>query len=98
MNRLAQPSVQNWIDLLEWRGARLEKLEAWFLCRQAFEFGSRAYEGRRIPAWEMMVCTSCYESNWDGIVPEAFPHLIPYLKSRGVEIKLNARGRIDWPT
>ena len=36
--------------------------------------------------------------NWDGIVPEAFPHLIPYLKSRGVEIKLNARGRIDWPT
>ena len=70
--------------------------EACFLCRQAFEFGSRApYEGRRIPAWEMMVCTSCYESNW--VVPEAFPHLIPYLKSRGVEVRLNTIGWIDWP-
>jgi hypothetical protein len=69
--------------------------EACFLCRQAFEFGSHAHEGSRIPAWEMMVCTSCYESNW--VVPEVFPHLIPYLKSRGVEVRLNAGGWIDWP-
>jgi hypothetical protein len=46
----------------------------------------------------MMTCTRCYERNWDGIVPEVFPHLIPYLKSRGIEITLNARGRIGWPT
>jgi hypothetical protein len=46
----------------------------------------------------MMTCTSCYESNRDGIVPEVFPHVIPYLKSRGVEIKLNARGWINWPS
>jgi hypothetical protein len=59
--------------------------EACFLCRQAFEFGSHAYEGRRIPAWDMVVCTSYYESNWGGIVPEVFPHLIPYVTSRGVE-------------
>ena len=72
--------------------------EACFLCRQAFEFGSHAHEGSRIPAWEMMVCTSCYESNPDGIVPEAFPHLIRYLKSRGVGVRLNARGWIDWPS
>jgi hypothetical protein len=72
--------------------------EACFLWRQAFEFGSRAYEGSRIPAWEMMVCTSRYESNCDGIVAEVFPHLIPYLKSRGVEVRLNARGWIDWPS
>ena len=39
--------------------------------------------------------TSCYESNW--VVPEAFPHLIPYLKSRGVEVRLNTIGWIDWP-
>jgi hypothetical protein len=31
-------------------------------------------------------------------VPEVFPHLIPYLKSRGVEVKLNATGWIDWPS
>ena len=72
--------------------------EACFLCRQAFEFGSHAYEGMKIPAWDMVVCTSCYESNRDGIVAEAFPHLIPYLKSRGVEVRLNTRGWIDWPS
>ena len=48
---------------LHFMGTRPKHFEACFLCRQAFEFGSRAYEGRRIPAWEMMVCTSCYESN-----------------------------------
>ena len=73
-------------------------VEACFLCHQPFEFGSQVYQGRRIPEWDMMTCTSCYESNWDGIVPEVFPHLIPYLKSRGIEITLNASGRIDWPT
>jgi hypothetical protein len=72
--------------------------EACFLCHQPFEFGSHDYQGRRIPEWDMMTCTSCYESNRDGIVPEVFPHVIPYLKSRGVEIKLNARGWIDWPS
>ena len=73
-------------------------VEACFLCRQPFEFGSQVYQGRRIPEWDMMTCTSCYEGNRDGIVPEVFPHLIPYLKSRGIDITLNARGRIDWPT
>ena len=72
--------------------------EACFLCHQPFEFGSHDYQGRRIPEWDMMTCTSCYESNRDGIVPEVFSHVIPYLKSRGVEIKLNARGWIDWPS
>jgi hypothetical protein len=58
----------------------------------------RLVQRRRIPEWDMMTCTSCYESNRDGIVPEVFPHVIPYLKSRGVEIKLNARGWINWPS
>ena len=73
-------------------------VEACFLCHQPFEFGSQVYQGRRISEWDMMTCTSCYESNCDGIVPEEFPHLIPYLISRGIEIIPNARGRIDWPT
>jgi hypothetical protein len=72
-------------------------VEACFLCHQPFEFGSQVYQGRRIPEWDMM-CTRCYERNRDGIVPELCPHLIPYLKSRGMEIKLNAGGRIDWPS
>ena len=73
-------------------------VEACFLCHQPFEFGSQVYQGRRIPELDMMTCTRCYERNRDGIVPKLCPHLIPYLKSRGMEIKLNAGGRIDWPS
>jgi hypothetical protein len=39
----------------------------------------------------MMTCASCYEGNRDGIVTKVFPHLIPYLKSRGIETTLNAK-------
>jgi hypothetical protein len=72
-------------------------LEPCFLCHQPFELGGHVYQGRRIPEWDMMTCTSCYESYREGIDPDRFPHLIPYLKSRGIEVTFNARGRIDWP-
>ncbi len=56
--------------------------EKCFLCNQAFEFGPRVFGGRRIPEWDLMVCMSCHESNWDGIIPEARPTLVPYLLVR----------------
>ena len=61
---------------------------------QPFEFGSQVQQVE----WDMMTCASCREGNRDGIDPKVFPYLIPFLKSRGNEITLNARGRIDWPT
>jgi hypothetical protein len=69
-----------------------------FLCKRAFQFGPHIHNGKRIPEWEMMVCDGCYKGNWDGIVPGTRPHLIPYLKSRGLEVKPNAKGWIDWPS
>jgi len=68
-----------------------------FLCKRPFQFGPRIYNGRRIPQWDMMVCDRCYTGNWDGIVHEKHRDLIFPLKSRGMEMKLNAKGRIDWP-
>jgi len=68
-----------------------------FLCKRPFQFGPRIYNGRRIPQWDMMVCDRCYTGNWDGIVHEKHRDLIFHLKSRGMEMKLNAKGRIDWP-
>jgi hypothetical protein len=44
-----------------------------------------------------MVCRQCYPSNWDGLVPEQYPHLIEHLQKKGCEIKLNSRGLLDWP-
>jgi hypothetical protein len=62
------------------------------------KFGPLIYNGRRITKWDTMVCSRCPERNWDGIVPEKHPDLIPHLRSRGIEVKLNARGWIDWPS
>ena len=72
--------------------------EKCFLCNKPFELGSNVDGGRTIPTWDMTVCTSCHENNRDGIVPEVRTHLIPYLKSRGIEVKRNAKGWVDWPS
>jgi hypothetical protein len=69
-----------------------------FLCKKSFQFGPHIYHGRKIPAWGMIVCTGCYTENWDGIVPEVQTHLIPYLRLKGIEVKPNQQGRIDWPS
>ena len=68
-----------------------------FLCKQSFQFGPHIYDGKRIPGWDVMVCRGCYAANWDGIVPSTYPHLIPYLESRGASVALNEKGWIPWP-
>ena len=69
-----------------------------FFCSRPFRFGPHISNGKRIAAWDVMVCTRCYQGNWDGIVPTTRPHLVPYLESRGVAVKLNANGWIDFPS
>jgi len=69
-----------------------------FLCHLPFQFGPHVYNGKYIAPWDMMVCDACYRGNWDGIVPQVRPHLVPYLQSKGVEIRYNANGWIDWPS
>jgi hypothetical protein len=68
-----------------------------FLCRREVQFGPHVYNGKTIPPWDIFVCDTCYQANWDGIVPGTFPHLIAHLKSKSIEIRPNKRGWIDWP-
>jgi hypothetical protein len=68
-----------------------------FLCRQRFRGAPHRYEARRVQAWDILVCDVCYRGNWDGIIPGRFPHLEEYLRARGIEIELNARGNIELP-
>jgi hypothetical protein len=69
-----------------------------FLCSFPFQFGPHVYDGKFIPGWDVMVCDGCYRGNWDGIVPSTRPHVVPYLQSKGIEVRYNAKGWIDWPT
>jgi hypothetical protein len=50
--------------------------ETCFLCRFPFQFGRHAYDGRRIPQWDIMVCMPCFQGNWDGIVLLVTPVLL----------------------
>lgn len=68
-----------------------------FLCRRSVRVGEHVYEGSNIPAWGVFMCFTCQKWNWDGIVPETYPHLIPYLQSKGISIKLNNKGWLDIP-
>jgi hypothetical protein len=68
-----------------------------FLCQRAFQFGPHVYRGERIPEWDVMVCYSCRRSNSGGIVPAGHPHLVAHLQERGIEVRLNEKGRIEWP-
>ena len=68
-----------------------------FLCKNKFQFGPHAYDGRWIRAWEIMVCRICWDGNHDGIVPNTYPHLLEHLGEHRVEVRRNESGWIPWP-
>lgn len=38
-------------------------------CYKDFKFGPHEYRGRKIIAYDIMVCDSCFRGNWDGWQP-----------------------------
>jgi hypothetical protein len=68
-----------------------------FLCKRSFKIGPHLYEGKRIPSWNIMICDTCRDSNWDGIVPNSHKDLVEYLEVQGIEIHLNEKGWINIP-
>lgn len=68
-----------------------------FLCKKNCQVSHHIYEGRQVPAWGIFICDGCRSANWDGIVPSTYPHLIEYLKSRGVPVDLNEKGWLNIP-
>ena len=39
------------------------------LCGASYQHGPHIYEGRKWHRYNMMVCSTCNSSNWDGIAP-----------------------------
>lgn len=70
--------------------------ETCFLCAQAFQYGPHVYHGKRIPAWNMLVCERCLRGNWDGIVPQ--DSLLKYLRENGYPETYNEKGWLKWPS
>lgn len=69
-------------------------------CGNSFKFGNGAYHGKHMPGYEMMVCSSCYDANWDGWAPALEPRILQHLATTGIEKpRRNAEGFLprDWP-
>jgi hypothetical protein len=73
-------------------------LRTCFLCKQPFPFGPKVYAGKHVHQWDEHICNSCLATNWDGVVPEAWPHVMPALVAKGVELKRDSRGWIEIPS
>ncbi len=68
-----------------------------FLCQRPYQQGPHIHNGRRVPAWDILLCNTCRSGNWDGIVLSAHPRLQKHLEERGIPIKLNDAGHLPIP-
>lgn len=57
------------------------------------------HEGQYIKSWDILVCRTCYDANWDGLNPHAVAKLIAYLKEHSLPIPPpDANGCVHWPS
>ena len=68
----------------------MEKCE---LCGGQYQHGPHLYEGERSKLFDMVVCSTCWESNWDGWAPHLEQILLAHLKTKGLPApERNAKG------
>lgn len=73
--------------------------EQCFLCRQFKAYGSGRYELQWYKSWQILVCSSCREGNWDGIAHEdKISKLFAHFDKKRIERpERNEKGWIDLP-
>jgi hypothetical protein len=62
-------------------------------CSQKFQMGPHIYNGKYIKTYKILVCKSCYGSNWDGWSPHHESILLKHIEKHGLIIpKRNDEG------
>ncbi len=56
------------------------------LCGSQYQHGPHRYEGHKLQRYGMMVCDSCWESNWDGWAPHYESRIIESAESKGLQL------------
>jgi hypothetical protein len=64
------------------------------VCDRGFQHGPDRFEGRSIPAYEMIVCEPCWQANWGGWGPASEYRVTAHLAKKG--ISLPARNANGW--
>lgn len=62
-------------------------------CDSEFKFGPHEYRGRKILLYDIMVCSSCFQANWDGWQPRLESRVTARLLEQGKPLpERNANG------
>lgn len=56
------------------------------MCGSEFQMGRGIYNGKHISRYDLDVCKTCYESNWDGWAPQFEPKLLAHIKEKGIAV------------
>ncbi len=67
------------------------------LCGKSIDDQPHQHHWKHVSEWDVTICHPCVSSNWDGIVIEQYPKLAEHLRSKGIEVKRNAKGWVDIP-
>lgn len=71
----------------------LRIMEKCFCCRRSFQMGPGRYDGKFIPAYQILVCQNCYDGNWDGWAPVFEERILKHLNEESIaEPSRNSKG------
>lgn len=63
------------------------------MCGNKFQMGQHVYNGKFISRYQISVCKSCWDGNWDGWAPHYEQRLIAHLQKKGIPLpERNAKG------
>lgn len=51
-----------------------------------FQFGPHRYAGKHIPRYQITVCETCYQANWDGWAPHYEARILGHLATQGLPV------------
>ncbi len=68
------------------------------LCGREFQSGPHRYAGRKVVSWDIMICETCDNMNWDGIDPRRHPELMRRLRAEGAPMRELRGGFIAIPS
>lgn len=86
LRRDERVQLMNGISLVEQAEAEQKHCERCDMCDSVFRFGHHAYHGKAIMEYQMIVCRTCWDGNWDGWNPRYEAKLETHLKQRGIPL------------
>lgn len=56
------------------------------LCGSKYQHGPHRYEGHKVERYGIMVCDTCWQSNWDGWAPQYEARILEHAKAQGLTL------------